>query len=162
MNKVLILEQDKETAESIHRLLKTFYITAEITPSSPAAIQYYSSNQLAAVIINVELPTISVHNILADFNDISKSKGQSRPPLIFMCRNNEIVQQLQLATIPASVVLGKPITIADLYRILVALEVVSYRFDAFAEIEGKISHYSDFMVASRSWLQQVGKVLKNI
>lgn len=162
MNKVLILEQDKDTAESIHRLLNTFHITAEITPSHPAAIQYYSSNQLAAVVINVEMPTISLHNILADFDDISKSKGQTRPPLIFMCSNSDVVKQLQLTTIPASVVLEKPITIADLYRILVALEVVSYRFDAFAEIEGKISHYSDFVVASRSWLQQVGKVLKNL
>lgn len=99
---------------------------------------------------------------MADFDDLSKSKGQARPPLVFLCRDSEVVQQLQLATIPASVVLEKPITIADLYRILAALEVVSYRSHAFAEIEGKISHYSDFVVASRSWLQQVGKVLKNL
>lgn len=162
MNKVLILEQDKETAESIHRLLTAYHIMAEVTLSHPAAIQYYSSNDLTAIFMNVEMPTISVHSIVADFNDISNTKGRTRPPIIFLCGNSEVVRQLQLNTIPASVVLEKPISIADLHRILDALKVVSFHFDSFAEIEGKTSQFSDFLVASRSWLQQVGKILKNL
>jgi CheY-like chemotaxis protein len=162
MNKVLILEQDKETAESIHRLLKAFHIVAEITSSHPAALQSYSSNELRAIFMDVEMPTISVHGMLADFDDISKTKGQTRPPIIFLCWKSEVIQQLQLNTIPGSLVLEKPISIADLYRIMDALKVVSFHFDSFEALEGKISHFSDFLVASRSWLQQVGKSLKKL
>ncbi|MFC1484398.1 hypothetical protein ACFL6Q_05075 [Candidatus Neomarinimicrobiota bacterium] len=162
MRKVLILEQDKETAESIHRLLKAYHIMAEVTPSHPAAIQFYSSNELTAIFMNVEMPTISVHNLLVDFDDISKTKSQTRPPIIFLYSKSEVIQQLQLNTIPSSVVLEKPISIADLHRILDALKVVSFHFDSFEALEGKISHFSDFLVASRSWLQQVGKSLKRL
>jgi CheY-like chemotaxis protein len=162
MKKVLILEQDKETAETIDRLLKVFHITAEVTPSHPAAIQSYSSNELMAIFMDVEMPTISVHGMLADFDDISKTKGQKRPPIIFLCSKSEVVQQLHLKTIPGSVVLEKPVSIANLHRILDALKVVSFHFDSFEVIEGKISHFSDFLVASRSWLQQVGKSLNKL
>lgn len=162
LKKVLILEQDKETIESINRLLQAYHVRGEATASHPAAIQFYSSNDLTAIFMSVEMPTISVHNMIVDFEDISKTKGQARPPIIFLCRKSETARQLHLDTVAGSVVLEKPVSIAELHRIMDALKVVSFHFDSLAAIESKIGQYADFLVASRSWLHQVGKSIKSL
>jgi CheY-like chemotaxis protein len=159
MSKVLIIEKDNEVVSSIERLLHVFNLDAEAVLSHPNAIQSYTSDDLKAIIIDSEMPTISTNRLVAEFDDIAARKNKPRCPIIFLYKVEETPRQLQLNQIPRSVYVRKPVSMIELYRILETLKLSSLFNDAEGLVEDRLDRYMQFLDKSSNWMKRLNENL---
>ena len=157
MAKVLIIERDSEVIESIERLLRVYNIETETALSHPNAIRYYTSDNLKAIILDAEMPTISTNRLVAEFDEIASRSSKSRCPLIFLYRKEETPRQLQLNQTPRSVCIRKPVSLVDLYRIIETLKLTSMSNGSEELVEDKLIRYTQFLEKSTKWLRQLNE-----
>ncbi|UCH10960.1 MAG: hypothetical protein JSU61_03475 [Fidelibacterota bacterium] len=155
MAKVLIIDKDNEVVKSIERLLRVFNIDSETVLSHPNAIQSYASDNLRAIILDAEMPTISTNRLITEFDDIAAQTAKPRCPIIFMYRKEGTPQQLQLTKIPRSVCVSKPVSLIELYRILETLKLTSLFNDTGEVLEDKLLYYTQFLETSTDWLGEL-------
>lgn len=156
MGKVIIIDKDVATSESIERLLAALQVPCEIALTHKNALRAYTSGSISAVFLSPDIPTIDPKALVEEFDLHAKNANTARPPVIVLYKDLESVQRYNLDKLPRSKCLQKPITYEKIYPLLHALGLTKLGQAAGSRgVQAKIARYDKFIQESEAWLKKL-------
>ena len=156
MVRVLVIDDEAATTESIERLCTALDIPIEITATRANAIRCFTENLLEVIFLSPDLELVEPKAMAAEFDNLAADQQKQRPPLVILYKKEEVVNRYGLNKLPRSTTLQKPATLKDIYAILAALKVINDDNTGIREeMEREVAELGRFIADSQAWVNKL-------
>lgn len=157
MSKILIIDKDLATAESLKRLCQALALPVDIVQTHSNATRSYHRDTVAAIFLSSDMSMLDPKALVDELETISVQKKTPRAPVIILYKDQVHFRRLGLNAIPRSRSMPKPISLEEVYQLFDAMGLTK------AHLAGGGSHrarqkqiqHTKFIEESEAWLTKL-------
>ena len=157
MKKILIIDKDVSTAESLKRFCQALTLPVEIALTHSNATRSYHRDPVAAVFLSSDMPLLDPKALVDELETISIQRKKPRAPVIILYKDKDHFLRLRLNEIPHSRPMAKPISLEEVYQLFDAMGLTKAHLAGGGShgARQKLIQHGKFIEDSEAWLTKL-------
>lgn len=157
MSKILVIDKDSVTAESLERLCQALAIPVEIVQTHANATRSYHRDPVAAIFLSSDMSMLDPKALVDELEAISAQNKMPRAPVIILYKDEVHFRRLGLKAIPRSRSMPKPISMEEVYQLFAAMGLTKANLAAGGgnEVRQKLIQHAKFIEESEAWIAKL-------
>lgn len=155
MARVIVLDKDVHTINSITAFLEVFGIETLVVHNWPSHIKNLDPQSISAIIVDVELRSIHLDKLREFFN----SGSNQSPPFFYLYSRSFAPRYVEAKEHPFAGDFKKPLQLTELYETLGKYLSFQDSNMMTRNSNAKLSEFQDFKTEFTKWVDTFGMVL---
>ncbi len=157
MSKVLIIDKDIATAQSLERLCQALALPVDVVQTHSNATRSYHRDPVAAIFLSSEMSMLDPKALVDEFDAISAQKKKTRAPVILLYKDKDHFLRLGLNEVPRSRSMAKPISLEEVYQLFEAMGLTKAHLSGGGSHRArqKLIQHAKFIEESETWLTKL-------
>lgn len=155
MAKILIIDKDQMTIQSLVYLLRDLQLEAEVVHSWPSHTMQIDVSQIEMIFVNVEMPGINLQQLYTDFPQRKKNSV----PKVFLFKRTFDPRYVKAKQYPYLGDLKKPIMLQEVYKLIsdnLTLDAKPARQNNYMELLNDMKNFESNAV---SWIENLKAIM---